>query len=96
MVRNFAGAVAKCDVSHVWVSRFLHRREDKLTTKKSARIHHNRHQAGSYKKYDLYLQLQHAKMQEDDVEPRNTYNIDEKGFFIGITTCLKRVFSKAV
>jgi hypothetical protein len=35
-------------------------------------------------------------MQEYDVEPRNTYNMDEKGFFVGITTRSKRVFSKVI
>jgi hypothetical protein len=35
-------------------------------------------------------------MREYDVEPRNTYNIDEKSFFISITTRSKRVFSKAI
>jgi hypothetical protein len=31
IVRNFAGAVANQDVSHAWVSRFLHRHEAELT-----------------------------------------------------------------
>jgi hypothetical protein len=35
-------------------------------------------------------------MQEYDVEPRNTYNMDEKGFFVGITTRSKRGFSKVI
>jgi hypothetical protein len=30
------------------------------------------------------------------VELHNTYNMDEKGFFVGITTRSKRVFSKAI
>jgi hypothetical protein len=30
-----------------------------------------------------------------DIRPENTYNMDEKGFFVGITTRSKRVFSKA-
>jgi hypothetical protein len=35
-------------------------------------------------------------MREYNVEPRNTYNMDEKGLAIGITKRTKRVFSKAV
>jgi hypothetical protein len=35
-------------------------------------------------------------MREYDVDARNTYNMDEKGFFIGITNRTKRVFSKAL
>jgi hypothetical protein len=35
-------------------------------------------------------------MREYDIESRNTYNLDEKGFFVGITTRSKRVFTKAI
>lgn len=35
-------------------------------------------------------------MQEYGIEQRNTYNMDEKGFFVGITARSKRVFSKAI
>ena len=35
-------------------------------------------------------------MRQYGVDARNTYNMDEKGFFVGITNCSKRVFSKAL
>ncbi|KNG44705.1 hypothetical protein TW65_08484 [Stemphylium lycopersici] len=35
-------------------------------------------------------------MQEHKIEERNTYNMDEKGFFVGIAHRRKRIFSKAV
>jgi hypothetical protein len=35
-------------------------------------------------------------MREYELDERNTYNMDEKGFFIGIGSRSKRVFSKAV
>jgi hypothetical protein len=38
----------------------------------------------------------HSKMREYDVEEHNTYNMDEKGFFVGITKATKRVFTKAL
>jgi hypothetical protein len=38
----------------------------------------------------------HSKLRDYDVDERNTYNIDEKGFFVGITKATKRVFSKAL
>jgi transposase len=96
MVRNFASAVAEREASESWVSRFLHRHKVDLTVKWSAGLNRNCHQADSYDKYDLYFYLLYGKMREYDVEPRNTYNIDEKGFFISITTRSKRVFSKAI
>jgi hypothetical protein len=96
MVRNFAGAVAKWEAFDAWVTRFLYRHKVNLTTRWSAGIDRNYHQAESHKKYDLYFQLLHGRMQVYEVEPCNTYNIDEKGFFVGITTRSKRVFSKAI
>jgi hypothetical protein len=35
-------------------------------------------------------------MREYELDERNTYNMDEKGFFVGIALRSKRVFSKAV
>jgi hypothetical protein len=34
-------------------------------------------------------------MRQYEILPENTYNMDEKGFFVGIATRSKRVFSKA-
>jgi hypothetical protein len=96
MVQNFASAVAKWKVSESWVARFLHRHDVDLTTKWSAGIDRNRHQPESYDKYKLYFDLLHSKMREYDVDARNTYNMDEKGFSIGIAHRSKRDFSKAV
>jgi hypothetical protein len=35
-------------------------------------------------------------MREYELDERNTYNMDEEGFFVGIASRSKRVFSKAV
>jgi hypothetical protein len=35
-------------------------------------------------------------MREYELDERNTYNMDEKGFFVGIASRSKRVLSKAV
>jgi hypothetical protein len=44
--------------------------------------------------YHHYFKLLHAKIQQYNVEPRYIYNMDKKGFLIGITSRQKRVFSK--
>jgi hypothetical protein len=54
----------------------------------------NRHAAGSYAKYKLYLELLQHKVAEYNVSAEHTYNMDEKGFMIGITGRLKGVFSR--
>jgi hypothetical protein len=94
MIRNFASEISGIYVGEAWVSRFLHRHHDMLTTKWSTAMDSNRHAADSYDKYKLYFELLHGKMSEYHVLPHNTYNMDEKGFMIGVVGRTKRVFSK--
>ena len=54
----------------------------------------NRHNADSYVKYELYFNLLQRKIAEYKVDAEHTYNMDEKGFMIGITTRAKHVFSR--
>ncbi|KNG52820.1 pogo transposable [Stemphylium lycopersici] len=96
MVGNFASAVANWEVSESWITRFLQRHADKLTTKWATSIDRQRHEADSREKYEAYFNTLHTKMREYDLDERNTYNMDEEGFFVGIASRSKRVFSKAV
>ena len=95
MVQNFASTVSKWEVSQSWVTRFLHRYADKLTIKWSPRIDRDRHNADSRFKYKLYFDMLHSKMHEHGVDARNIYNMDEKGFHVGVSKRSKRVFTKA-
>jgi hypothetical protein len=54
----------------------------------------NRHAADSYTKYDLYFKLALSKIDEYNIQPENTYNIDEKGFMLGKIARSKRVFDR--
>ena len=54
----------------------------------------SRHNADSGPKYRLYFDLLHQKITEYLIEPAHTYNMDEKGFAIGVTGRSKRVFDK--
>jgi hypothetical protein len=56
----------------------------------------NCHNANSYAKYKLYFNLLQRKFVEYKVNPKHTYNIDKKGFIIGITTRAKHVFSRRI
>ena len=55
-----------------------------------------RYFADNKRKYELYFNLLHSKIVEHGIDKRNTYNMDEKGFFVGIANRRKRIFSKAV
>ena len=53
-----------------------------------------RHAADSYEKYSKYFDMLELKITEKDIQPEQTYNMDEKGFMIGHIGRQKRVFSK--
>ncbi|CAE7002962.1 DDE 1 multi-domain protein [Pyrenophora teres f. teres] len=96
MIQDFAGLIAKREVSESLVTRFLHRHADELTIKWSAGIDRNRHKADSKERCILYFHMLFSKIIEYGIEQRDTWNADEKGFAIGILNRLKRVFTKAV
>jgi hypothetical protein len=54
----------------------------------------NCHNANSYAKYKLYFNLLQRKIAKYKVNAKHTYNIDKKGFIIGVTTRIKHIFSK--
>ena len=54
----------------------------------------NCYNADSYTKYKLYFDLLQAKIAKYDVNAEHIYNIDKKGFIIGVTTRTKHVFSR--
>jgi hypothetical protein len=94
MVRNFASAVSKWQVSDAWVTRFLRRNDAQLTSKWTTGMDRNRHKANSEYSYRLYFKLLHEEIREYDVDVGNIYNMDEKGFIIRVTSRTKRVFLK--
>ncbi|KAJ8113922.1 hypothetical protein OPT61_g4067 [Boeremia exigua] len=94
IIRNFASAVAKEPVSESWVTRFINKYTIDLISKYSTGMDSDHHNADSHSKYKLYFNLLQAKIDEYNVEVEDTYNIDEKGFLISITTRTKHVFSR--
>lgn len=95
MIRCFATTIYKGQVGEGWVTRFLNRNHDSLTTKWTSGMDRNRHEADSEWKYNQHFDLLHAKMEQYDILPENTYNMDEKGFMIGKIRRSKRIFKQA-
>jgi hypothetical protein len=56
----------------------------------------NRHDADNGERYRLYFDFLTRKIKEFDVLPRDTYNMDEKVFMIGVIGKTKRVFDKVL
>jgi hypothetical protein len=94
MARDFASQIAKEPLGEKWVARFLERNDAHLIRRWTPGMDALRHRADSEAKYDLYFDLRYQKIKGYKVEPRHTYNMDEKGFMIGVTGRSKRIFSR--
>jgi hypothetical protein len=94
MIQNFASKVAQNPCSETWVTRFLHRHHDRLYPQWSMGMDSNRHNAESGYKYKLYFDLLQQKIADYNIKPAHTYNMDEKGFAIGVLGRTKRIFSR--
>ena len=94
MIQNFAQEIYQKEIGNRWVERFLHRHQSKLVSKWTMGLDHNRSRADSAFKYSLYFELLKKKMEQYYIEPQHVYNIDEKGFLIGVLSKMKRIFSR--
>ena len=94
MIINFTTPLCAWEPSDSWVTRFLHRNKEMLITAWTTPMESSRHRADSGAKYSKYFELLHQKVAEYDLQPENTYNMDEKGFMIGVSSRSKRVFDK--
>ena len=95
MIRNFGSRIAQKPVLESWVTRFIHENDIHLITRWSAPLDRTRYNADNGLKYKQYFDALFTKIIEYDIEPRLIYNMDEKGFMIGVGRRMKRVFSKA-
>jgi hypothetical protein len=93
MIQNFASNILKKHIGEIWVTHFIRRNRNQFISKWSAGMNATRLNANSKRKYELYFDLLHHKINQNNVQPHNIYNMDEKDFMIGITGCSKRVFS---
>ena len=94
MIRNFAQEIIKKKVGKEWVNRFLKRHPIDLVSKWTAGLDHERTRADSAFKYTLHFELLSRKIEEYRIEPQNMYNMDEKGFLMGVLSKMKRIFSR--
>jgi hypothetical protein len=94
MIRRFASDIAKKELGKGWVDRYIKRYKVNLISRWATGIDRSRYQADSLLKYSLYFELLRSKLSQYDIEPRNMYNMDKKGFMLGVLTRSKRVFSR--
>ena len=94
MIANFAEEIAGKPPGKNWVSRFLKRHEDELVNHYITAMDASRKRADSVLYYSLYFDALERKMKEYEIQEEDIYNMDEKGFLIGILPKGKRVFSR--
>ena len=54
----------------------------------------SRHDAASYDSFCSYFDLLHSTIKQHSIEPKNTYNTDEKGLMIGVMSKSVGIFNK--
>jgi hypothetical protein len=95
MIQNFGSQIARRELGVNWIDCFVQQYPDKLVSKWTTAMDNSRHKADSGKKYSLYFDLLRKKIEYYNVEACHIYNMDEKGFMLGVIGRLKRIFSKA-
>ena len=93
-IQNFGSQLAGKRVGKSWVDRFMVRHRDHLIPRWTTGIDNNRHKADSGEKYKLYFDLLESKIERYRILPHLIFNMDEKGFMLGVLSRSKRVFSK--
>ncbi|EED19172.1 F-box domain protein [Talaromyces stipitatus ATCC 10500] len=94
MIANFAHEITGRNPGKNWASRWLNKHPNALVSRYSTGIDRNRKRADCAWSYALYFELISRKIEQYNLQPNQIYNMDEKGFAIGIMTSQKRVFSR--
>jgi hypothetical protein len=77
-----------------WVSNFKRRHADQIASDFLDPLDSSRNSADSWLKVKKYFDLLQKKWEKYQFEPQNVYNMDEKGFLIGVTQKSRRIFTK--
>jgi hypothetical protein len=93
---NIAAQLGGKAPGHNWCSRFVQRHKSELDSRYLDSLDLNRHEADSVASFEMYFSVVGKKMEEYNLLPENTYNMDEKGFLLGRITKAKRVFPKGL
>ncbi|KID96268.1 DDE superfamily endonuclease, CENP-B-like protein, partial [Metarhizium majus ARSEF 297] len=93
MMKNFAQDIAKIEVGRNWAYGFVKRHHTDLGCTWFDGFDIARRRADNTPRYKAYFELIRKKIEEYDIAPCNTYNMDEKGFLMGVINKTKRVFT---
>jgi len=94
-VRTFAFNISGKWPGKNWASRFIQENKDTITSKYLVGFDLNRKKADNWWLIDHFFTLLQEKWEKYKYAPHNVYNLDEKGFLIGILKKMRRIFTKA-
>ncbi|KAF4547232.1 Hypothetical protein D9617_51g088960 [Elsinoe fawcettii] len=94
IVAEIAAQLGGRGPGHNWYSRFVERHKDELDSRYLNNLNLERYQADSVASFEHYFSIVAKKMDEYQILPEKTDNMDEKGFLLGRITKSKRVFPK--
>ncbi len=83
-VRTFAYNICSKWPGKNWASEFVRKNKDTITSKYLVSFDLDRKKADNWWLIDHFFGLLQEKWKKYDYAPHNVYNIDEKGFLIGI------------
>jgi hypothetical protein len=95
MVRNFAQEMAGKKPHRCWSQRFCKRHQNVLASGYLNNIDAARKAADNEASYQYFFDLLKHKTEQYEVLPQNQYNMDEKGFLLGIMKKHHRVYTKS-
>jgi hypothetical protein len=93
-VRVFASNISGKWPGKNWTHQFVRRHKDVITSQYLTGFDINRKKADNWGNMKQYFGLVQEKLQQYNYTPGNIYNIDEKGFMIGVIQKTKRIFVK--
>ena len=95
MVQNFAFKISRITPGKNWVSWFIKHHKNKIKLSYLALADIACKRADNPYQYKLFYELLKEKIEKYKIEVHNMYNMDEKGFLIGVLNKGKRIYTKS-
>ncbi|TAQ86407.1 hypothetical protein B7494_g5258 [Chlorociboria aeruginascens] len=94
IVKNLAEEIRGRAVGKNWTAQFVHRHQDELKSLYLKGMDQKRIKSEFPKAYELFYQLLFEAIENHNITADNIYNVDEKGFLIGIGSKMRRIMSR--
>jgi hypothetical protein len=96
MIANITSQIAEKQPGKKWTSGLVKWWSAELDSNHLNNLNISRHKAESAGAFRQYFDVLSSKTEQYGIQPKNIYNIDEKGFLIGYLAKSKRLFMKAL